>query len=165
MTETHLLSRRPRRSTRGGALLNRVPRLFHGAGLRAPAALAIIAASIATPVLIRLSVPNANLDIPAQAAMAARMVKGGGWISYTLWYPLIYVSSSGSADPRGSGPSPSDFSILPCHSCRCKDAPRLLHCLGMHATSRFLRGHSSPHARGDATAQPMAIRRHLPRSS
>jgi len=28
------------------------------------------------------------------------MVKDGGWISYTLWYPLIYLTSSGSADPK-----------------------------------------------------------------
>jgi len=28
------------------------------------------------------------------------MVKDGGWITYSLWYPLIYLTSSGSSDPK-----------------------------------------------------------------
>ena len=88
-----------RPAARGRTLLDHAVSFFRGAGLETPAALAIIAASIAAPILIRLSAPGAQSDITVHAAMAAKMVESGGWLSYTLWYPLIYITSSGSADP------------------------------------------------------------------
>lgn len=66
-------------------------------GFAVPVALAVLAASVALPVLLRLS--QGHSDIPVHAAMAAKMVQNGDWISYTLWYPLIYLTSSGSTDP------------------------------------------------------------------
>lgn len=86
-----------RPDARGEVLADQAAGVFRGSGLWAPVALAVLAASVAAPVLLRLS--QGHSDISAQAAMAARMVQGGGWISYTLWYPLIYLTSSGSADP------------------------------------------------------------------
>jgi hypothetical protein len=86
-----------RPDARGVALPGQSAGVLRGSGFWAPVALAILAASVAMPVLLRLS--QGHSDISAQAALAARMVQGGGWISYTLWYPLIYLTSSGSADP------------------------------------------------------------------
>ena len=86
-----------RPDSRGVALQGQAAGVFRGSGLWTPVALVILAASVAMPVLLRLS--QGHSDISAQSAMAARMVQGGGWISYTLWYPLIYLTSSGSADP------------------------------------------------------------------
>jgi hypothetical protein len=77
----------------------RIARALRGAGIEAPIALAILAGSIAAPILIRLSAADANSDIPAHAAMAANMVESGEWFTYTLWYPLIYIASAGSRDP------------------------------------------------------------------
>lgn len=73
--------------------------LLKNAGLEYPVALSIVAAAIAAPILIRLSAAGAQSDIPVHAAMAADMVRSGGWLTYTLWYPLIYFTSSGSSDP------------------------------------------------------------------
>ena len=99
MPEVNQVSGQTESVPRGGALLRQIARFFRGAGLEAPFSLAIISASIAAPVLIRLSAPGAQSDIPDHAAMAASMVETGGWFSYSLWYALVYVTSSGSADP------------------------------------------------------------------
>ena len=90
----------PRDQSRLRAELSRGVALLRGAGPEYPVGLSLIAFSIAAPVFIRLSAPGARSDIAAHAAVAARMVKDGGWISYTLWYPLIYLTSSGSSDPK-----------------------------------------------------------------
>ena len=79
--------------------LSRFVGLLRGAGPEYPIALSIIALSIAAPILIRLSAAGSQSDIPAHAALAAERVRDGGWISYTLWFPLIYFTSSGSSDP------------------------------------------------------------------
>lgn len=97
--ETQPATTEARPAARGRALLDHAASFFRGAGLETPVALAIVAVSIAAPILIRLSAPGAHSDIPAHAALAAQMVESGDWLSYTLWYPLIYISSSGSADP------------------------------------------------------------------
>lgn len=91
------MSSQTRSAARGVAVPDQPADFFRGSGLLVPAALVVLAASVAVPVLLRLSAGHS--DIRAQATMAVKMVDGGGWISYTLWYPLIYVTSSGSADP------------------------------------------------------------------
>lgn len=61
------------------------------------AALAVGAvALVAVPLLDRLSAINGPSDIPTQAHLAASMVRDGGGLAYSLWYPLVYVLSGGS---------------------------------------------------------------------
>ena len=79
--------------------LGRLVDFIRGAGPEYPVVLALIALGVAAPILIRLSAAHAQSDIPVHAALAAEMVRNGGWLSYTLWYPLIYFTSSGSSDP------------------------------------------------------------------
>lgn len=59
-----------------------------------------VALAIAIPVFLRLSDPvHVISDIPLHARLAPRMVAQGGWISYSLWYPLLFVAAGGSSNP------------------------------------------------------------------
>lgn len=68
------------------------------AGWEAPVALALVAVGLTAPILFRLSMAGAQSDIPVHAALAKSMVESGGWLSYTLWYPLVHFGAGGSTD-------------------------------------------------------------------
>ena len=74
-------------SLKAGGLRSQFARLsafIRSAGPEYPVVLSLISASVAAPILIRLSAAGAQSDIPAHAAMATEMVRDGGWLSYTL---------------------------------------------------------------------------------
>lgn len=63
-------------------------------------AVVILAIAIALPAYIRLSDPvHIVSDIPLHAALARDTVLNRGWISYSLWYPLLFITTGGASDP------------------------------------------------------------------
>lgn len=57
-------------------------------------ALSVLTLAISIPVLIRLS---AGTDIAVHAKIAVKLMEAGQWFTYSLWYPLVYVSAGASA--------------------------------------------------------------------
>jgi hypothetical protein len=61
------------------------------------AAVAAISLAIALPVFVRLTAPTAQTDIMHHARLAKTIIEHGGWLSYSLWYPLVFIFSDGGA--------------------------------------------------------------------
>ena len=51
---------------------------------------------IAVPLFVRLTSLSVHTDIMDHARLAKRVVESGGWISYSFWYPLLYLFSGGA---------------------------------------------------------------------
>jgi hypothetical protein len=99
-TETDDAPVRSRRHARAGTTeRRRLLRDLAAAGAAAPTAVAVLSVALAAPILIRLSATGAQSDISVHASMAVEMVESGRWLSYSLWYPLLYLASGGSSDP------------------------------------------------------------------
>ncbi|WP_167044873.1 hypothetical protein [Salinibacterium sp. ZJ454] len=62
------------------------------------AGLAFVAAFVSIPVFVRLTEQMYASDIMVHAGLAKDIVEQGGWISYSLWYPLVYVLTGGAND-------------------------------------------------------------------
>lgn len=52
--------------------------------------------AVALPVFVRLTSAMASSDIMNHAQLAKKIVEGGQWLSYSLWYPIIYLASIGT---------------------------------------------------------------------
>lgn len=55
-----------------------------------------IAWVISVPLFVRLTSASVHTDIMDHARLAKTVVEGGGWISYSFWYPLLYLLSGGA---------------------------------------------------------------------
>lgn len=56
---------------------------------------ALASAGIAIPTIFRVSSPEVRTDITLHWEMAPRIVESGHALSYSLWYPIVYLFSGG----------------------------------------------------------------------
>lgn len=63
-------------------------------------AIALSTMLLTAPIIWRLTRPGGPSDLITHANMASSMVKSGGWISYSIYYPIIHLASLGNHDEK-----------------------------------------------------------------
>ncbi len=58
--------------------------------------LSVILIALTAPAFYRLATPGVRSDLLAHAHLAREMVENGGWLSYSVWYPIFHFASFGS---------------------------------------------------------------------